>query len=290
MERSRPKEEGHNNSERWLLTYADLITLLMAFFIIMYAMSNVDNQKYMALAKSLRMALGLEQAAGISMITDMVSVDKAGKSKDIYLNEQGRQVTASEILSMRDEKEEREFSVMVKKIAEYTESKGITSKIQTEKGNRGLLIKLSDTVLFDVGKADLSPKSKEILDGLADILFDSNKHIKVEGHTDNVPINTARYPSNWHLSTDRSTNVIIYWISKYPDISQRLSAAGYGEYRPVASNSAPEGRAKNRRVEIIVLRDIVNQVESGQGYIAPADHGEKLPTDQKTENRNQRSE
>lgn len=277
MERSRSKDEGHDSGERWLLTYADLITLLMAFFIIMYAMSNVDTNKYMALAKSLRTALGLEQAAGISMITDMVSVDKTGKSKDIYIRSQGKQTSASEILSLRDDKEERELSTMVEKIKEYTASKGITSKIQTEKGNRGLLIKLSDTVLFDVGKADLSPKSQEILDGLAKILFNSNKHIKVEGHTDNVPINTERYPSNWHLSTNRATSVIMYWISKYPGMSQRVSAAGYGEYRPIALNNTPEGRAKNRRVEIIVLRDIVNQVESGQGYIEPVDRGEKLP-------------
>ncbi len=263
MVRSKKNEEhgsGSAGMERWLLTYADLITLLMAFFVIMYAMSSVDASKYQSLTQSLKSALGLTPNNTSFIPNNMVG----GKSKDAAAkNKEGAAVSKKQVLNMKDAKEEREFANMINKIQDYTKAKGISTGLEVKEDARGIVINLADKVLFESGKADLSPDAMAVLDELAGILLSSDKYIKVEGHTDNIPIHNDRYPSNWQLSTDRAASVIMYWIARYPQASGRLSAAGYGEYRPVATNDTPEGRAKNRRVEIIVLRDIISIGEPG---------------------------
>ncbi|MCL6471484.1 MAG: flagellar motor protein MotB [Firmicutes bacterium] len=276
MERKKSEGEHGPSMERWLLTYADLITLLMAFFVIMYAMSTVDASKYQALAQSLKSALGLAPSAS-AVIPNNLSGAKAKTGKNREATD--IEVSKKAVLGLKNAQEERKFSEMMKQINEFSKANGISTSLEVKEDVRGIVINLSDKVLFESGKADLSPQAMAILDNLANILLPSGKAIKVDGHTDNVPIHNERYPSNWHLSTDRAVSVIMYWIAKYPAASSRLSASGYGEYRPVATNNTPEGRAKNRRVEIIVLRDIVSMGEPGASEEAtnPVDHGDKLP-------------
>jgi len=289
---SRPKRRGGGGGEhegpgmeRWLLTYADLITLLMAFFVIMYAMSNVDAAKYEAMAQSLKVALGVSNQ-GPALIEQKLSGQKPGNDEKIMLKGKNKAEAEAEeqlkkLINVRNAKEEKQFAVMISKIKEYTKQKGIESNLEVKEDARGIVINLADKVLFETGKADLSPAAMQILDELSPILFSSEKHIKVEGHTDNVPINTDKFPSNWQLSTARATSVIMYWLGKYPDASDYLSAAGYGEHRPVASNDTPEGKAKNRRVEIIVLRDSISKGEPvpiTEGE--PANFGEELPEEE----------
>ncbi len=230
------QEEEHDNIERWLLTYSDLITLMMAFFTILFAMAQVDAAKFKTLSQSLSMAFGAKGASGGS---------------NMLTNFQGTGVKPPSISIMT---ENNQFNDVMKLIQQYTSKAGISKSVQASIQERGLVLNLADTVLFESGKADLSPRAQAILDHLAAILFSTGRMIRVEGHTDNVPINTARYRSNWQLSTDRATNVIMYWISKHPDVGPRLSAGGYGEFRPIASNQTPEGKTKNRRVEIVLLR------------------------------------
>jgi len=254
---SKKKDEGGHGGagmERWLLTYADLITLLMAFFVIMYAMSTVDAEKYAAMAQSLKIALGIEASQPRKAAPNLTTSSTEANSKTT-LAEKARQRKLTQI---KNAHEERVFASMIDQIENYAKGKGISNTIIVKEDPRGIVINLSDKLLFEVGKADLSPAAKALLDDLATILFSSGKHIKIEGHTDNTPIHNERYPSNWQLSTDRATSVIMHWISKHPEVATRLSAAGYGEYRPVASNATPEGRARNRRVDIIVLRDAIS--------------------------------
>lgn len=233
-------EEEHENIERWLLTYSDLITLMMAFFCILFAMAQVDAHKFKVLSQSLSMAFN--------------SVGGSG-GKNVITDFQGTGINPSTGM------EESQLKSVMTLIRKYTDKEGITQKVQATIEERGLVLNLADSVLYESGKADLAPKAEEILDHLAAILFSTNRMIRVEGHTDNIPINTARYRSNWQLSTDRSTNVIMYWIRKHPDAAPLLSAAGYGEFRPIASNSTAEGRLRNRRVEIVLLRQSVAQKE-----------------------------
>lgn len=269
MGRGRFQEEGGHDGgmERWLITYADLITILLAFFVIMYAMSSVDATKYAMMAKSLEVALGMEKT-GQGLVSSM-SGQKPGETGSKPQEEASKNKKSSTapkvaaLVDMKDAKEQRELAYMMKRIKEYTEEKKIIGNLSIAMDVRGLVINLSDSVLFESGKADLSPRAKEILDAIADIVLDSGKHIKVEGHTDNVPIKNERYPSNWQLSTDRATNVIMYWIETHPEASSYLSAAGYGEHRTIAANDTIAGRAKNRRVDIIVLRDAIAKGEPG---------------------------
>lgn len=239
------KEEEHENAERWLLSYADFITLLMAFFMILFSMASVDANKFKVLAQSLSLAFGAGSGKG-------------GGGGNMLSNFNGGGISPPTPLQIKVS-ENSEFNSMIKLINQYSKEQGLEKSIHSSITERGLVINLADTVLFGSGKADLSEHSKEILDRLGAILFKSGRMVRVEGHTDNVPIHTVRYQSNWQLSTDRATNVIMYWISKYPEQAPKLSAAGYGQYRPIASNETVTGQALNRRVEIVVLRLTTNE-------------------------------
>lgn len=246
---STPEQKGHDAAGmmRWLLTYADLITLLLAFFVVMYGSSRVDVQRWQQVSQSLRAAFGI-QAGGANIIGDAP----------------GRSVIP---LSAQDE---AQFAAIVEQIRAYVAQAGLEGKITTSITPRGLVINLSDNILFDTGQADLKPDARAILDKLAGILLKIPNPVRVEGHTDNVPIHNDRYPSNWQLSTDRATNVVIYWIDKYHFPPARLSAAGYGEYRPLVPNDSDAHRARNRRVDIVVLKEALAQLEPGSTEEAPA--------------------
>ncbi|HEX3047811.1 MAG TPA: flagellar motor protein MotB [Bacillota bacterium] len=235
MPKRKKKPEEPENVERWMLTYLDMITLLMAFFCILFAFAQVDAVKFKQVAQSMNIAMG-SGGGGSNALTNYSGTGFSDNSALMRLRENS------------------EYQAMIKLIREYMAKQGLNDKISTKITDRGLIVGLKDQVLFASGSAELSDQAREVLDKMASILLAGKSDIKVEGHTDNVPIHTARYESNWQLSTDRATNVIMYWIGKYPDKQPNLSAGGYGEYHPVDSNDTPEGRANNRRVEFVVLR------------------------------------
>lgn len=236
------QEEIPENTERWMLTYLDMITLLMAFFCILFAMANVDATKFKKVAQSMSLAFGTGGGGGgSSMLTNFSGTGIAPQTA----------ISANSLIQLR---ENNEYKAIIRLIREYSAKEGLSKSVKASITERGLVVNLADSVLFSSGSAELSAKAREVLDRLAELLFKTGSVIRVEGYTDNVPIHNARYQSNWQLSTDRATNVIMYWLSKYPEQSPNLSAAGYGEFHPVASNETEEGRAANRRVEIVVLR------------------------------------
>jgi chemotaxis protein MotB len=246
------QEEEVENSERWMLTYLDMITLLFVLFVVLYSMANVNMSKFKALASSMSMAFG---SGGKNLITS---------------NGGGGNGIDSQSTAFINVRENNEFKSMVKLVKEYAAKQGISKKLDAKITERGLVVNLADSLLFESGSAGLSTKAQEILDRLADIIFATKKQIRVEGHTDNMPIHNAQYQSNWQLSTDRATNVIMYWISKYPDQASNLSAAGYGEFKPIASNGTPEGRTLNRRVDLVILRESASRIEVPETSSSPA--------------------
>jgi chemotaxis protein MotB len=235
------EEEAPENSERWTLTYLDMITLLFVLFVVLYSMANVDMQKFKNLSTSMSMAFG---SGGKNMISS-ASSSGSGMQNTSFIN-------------VRDN---NQFKSMVKLVKEYASKQGITKKLDAKITERGLVVNMQDSLLFQSGSAELSAKAQEILDRLGDIILATKRQIRVEGHTDNMPIHTARYQSNWQLSTDRATNVIIYWLTKRPEQAENLSAAGYGQFKPVASNDTPEGRTLNRRVDLVILRESASRTE-----------------------------
>lgn len=239
----RKRRRGHGGGhgagsghERWLLTYADMITLLLAFFVIMYSMSKVDAQKYQSLARTLSEVFNgspglLDKNPGI--------VDQAMPGD--------RSATG----------EAPESDPNLKKLAEefirYTKEHGLTEGISVTFTQAGLELRLSNQLLFRSARADLTDSARTVLDVLAGMILRIPNDIRVEGHTDNIPIKTAQFPSNWQLSTARAGAVVQYWIERHRVPPARLSAAGYGEYKPLGPNTTEAGRALNRRVQIVVL-------------------------------------
>lgn len=226
----------------YMLTYGDLVTLLMCFFVLLFAMSSTDAQKFEALMVSFQGSAGI-LPGGTSMSESRMQFQGMPEK-----NQSTAQTVQLE--SMEKLKEELQKEV----------GKGKLSKdVQMEIEVRGLVIRLPDNVLFDSGSAEIKAEALTSLNTIGQVLNRKeygSSMIRVEGHTDNVPINSFRYPSNWELSTARSTNVIKYLIASIKMNSERLSASGYGEYHPIASNADATGRSKNRRVDIVVLSSI----------------------------------
>jgi chemotaxis protein MotB len=220
---------------RWLLTYADLITLLMAFFVIMYAMSKADTQKFNSLRTSLAVALRAD----------------AGSANNIIFEQQGTTPVDQAMPKEGSAKEAEDFQEIIHKIQASVKDPRMVGFIVDE---RGLTVRFLDNVLFDLGQASLRPDAMPLLDTVGTALKGNTRYLRVEGHADNLPINTLQFPSNWELSSARSIAVTRFLIEKHGMDPRRMSSLGYGEYRPLYPNTSEENRAKNRRVDIVVLR------------------------------------
>lgn len=237
MARHREEEHDKENSERWLLTYADLITLLMAFFMVLYAMSQMDLKRFKKLGGSLSAAFHTTSGGGVLG------------------------AATGKVLGTGSGSVEPEFQRVAAEIEKYRTTQNIRAAVRITFDERGMVIRLDENLLFPPGSASLTPPAKRVLDRLAEILRRQPNHLRIEGHTDDTPIHTDRYPSNWQLSTDRATNVIVYWVGRGTLPPERLSAAGYGQYRPVVPNDTPAHRALNRRVEVVLLRQSLTKYE-----------------------------
>ena len=248
------KAEEHENLERWLVSYADFITLLFAFFVTMYASSRVDEQKMGSAVESLQRALG-------SVIAVPVPSRQAGVFQEFS---SPVQVTIVPISTSHGKEVEKLAHELKKKIEgpqgkdgdkEARGSRDGTKPYQVSflLQERGLVIRVSDQFFFQTGEAAIRPEVLPFLKSLGQILQGVDNPIRIEGHTDNVPIKTAQFPSNWELSTTRATTIIRYFLNNFQFNPEMLSAAGYGEFRPVAANDSPEGRDQNRRVDVVIL-------------------------------------
>ncbi|MFM9330632.1 flagellar motor protein MotB [Paenibacillus mesotrionivorans] len=252
MRRSnRKKRNAPENHERWLITYSDLITLLLIFFIVMYSMSKVDMAKYEMLSESLH----LQFAKG-----DTIIEKHDGPAGDLKQGDKATPVptdtpTPSPSASAQAERE-RELQDLLSKVNQYIEENNLQAQVSTGDLQRGVVIKLNDMVLFDLGKADLKPASLPILDKLGSLFRSLDTKISIEGHTDNLPLQTGSlYKDNLGLSQARSVSVIRYLLST-PGMNDRMFVStAYGDTMPIAPNDTEENRAKNRRVEIVVLRE-----------------------------------
>lgn len=238
----RSSHAEHDTRERWLIAYADFVTVLLCFFIVMYSLSSIDAQKFSELARALQNAMG---GGGNIVIETPLSAVGPDTFEPFTRNSsvEGRDLVSDSI----------ELAIIEKQIQELIEDYGLEAEVATVTEERGLVISVQDTVLFVSGSADLTPRAKEMMDKIGLILLQTPNYIRIEGHTDNLPIHTSRFPSNWELSVGRSTSVIKYLIARHNFPPERLAAAGYGEYRPKAPNDNASNRQLNRRVDFVVL-------------------------------------
>jgi chemotaxis protein MotB len=231
--KKRKHNEEHENAERWLLTYADLITLLLAFFIMMYVFSKKDAQKYDEVASHLKTIFsGGTGLAGKGSVTAASPIDMP--SKGASSGEIKRQLESELMDSNRNKPGGENISVL--------------------SDERGIVIRVLDKAFFDEGKAELKDGAKGALDKIVPIIKSVDNHVRIEGHTDNVPIKTNEFKSNWELSVRRATEVVRYFVEKRGLPPDRISATGYAEYRPIVQNNSPKNKSLNRRIEIIVVK------------------------------------
>ncbi|MDK2798575.1 MAG: chemotaxis protein MotB [Clostridiales bacterium] len=262
MRLRRNSEEVKPGAPQWMNTYGDMVTLLLTFFVMLFAMSSIDAAKFEQIIHSIQGSLGINYGAtSISKETMVTQGEKEYPDLDDFVKNINTPSGLSDTLQEMEEMEEIYF-----KLKTYIEENNLEHSVEITKDKPGLLIRFKDNVLFDSGKADLKIDAKDILKYIAGMLKEVNKDIRVEGHTDNVPINTAKFPSNWELSTQRAVNVLKYFIEERGIDPTRLSAVGYGEYHPVADNSTEEGRQQNRRVDIVILKTyVVDEISSDEG-------------------------
>jgi len=230
-----------DNSERWMLSYLDFITLLMIFFLMMYAISNVDTKKSQALATSLK--IGFNSGNGTNIIATSDNSNETSVVEPI------------DVQAAAAKAEEEKLADVKKKIDDLVANSELKGSISTSIQDRGLVISFNDTVFFNRGEANIKTDWQSKLVAISKILNEIDNYIHVEGHTDNVAINTNYFHSNWQLSSIRAANVVEFLIAQGSVNPERLSSTGYGEYRPVKSNDTIEGKASNRRVDILILNN-----------------------------------
>ena len=249
-------EEG--GMERWLLTYADMITLLMVLFIVLFSIGQVDLKKFEQLREGLTESFGTpapalsSDAAGASGVLDG-GIAAAGEDLSAEEIAQALESQATRMASIRQE--QRQLQETKEQIQGTLEGAGLGDQVTYRLTPRGLVLNIvSDDVLFDLGRAELKPGGRQVLDGVANALSGIPNKIAIEGHTDDQPLNGGLpFPTNWELSTGRATSVLRYFVETHGIVAGRLSAAGYADQQPLVPNDHAFNQARNRRVEIVVL-------------------------------------
>jgi chemotaxis protein MotB len=280
MPRSGSRRRGggggeHESMERWLLTYSDMITLLLALFVVLFSISSVNISKFISLQESLKAAFSGGLLDGGRSILNGGADSSARHSPSNTIipaivpltpaipkpSDQGSSASQAQVNSLLKEaqqatQENTDFLALEHRLNAYAKAHGWSNQVQAQIEQRGLVVTvLTDNLLFSSGEDTLKTASYPLLDEIGTLInLDTAKHpVVVEGYTDDVPIHTEAFPSNWELSTGRATNVLEYLLSRGVPGS-RLSASGYADHYPVASNATAAGQSKNRRVEIVFER------------------------------------
>jgi chemotaxis protein MotB len=251
----RRKRVDRDNHERWLISYADFITLLFAFFVVMYALSSVNENKYKTFGISLGSAFG-------------TNTPKPTDSNPIRLNEQ--ELYFKSIIDRRNarlaeqqRKQNERMQNLVSKLNQVMDAFVKNGQVSVSQTSRGVMLDINASALFAQGDAALAAAAQNTLAEVAKVLVDGEQPIEVEGYTDNVPISTPMYPSNWELSSARASSVVRLFINQGVE-AKRLTAVGAADNNPEQSNDTPEGRARNRRVTITVLAPELEKISTPQ--------------------------
>lgn len=229
--KSNGDESGGGGAPGWMVTYGDLMSLLLTFFVLLLSFSSIQEVEFQKALGSLKGALGVlpKQPSVIFQVRPYYP-----RLKDI---------------------QDAKFREKAKELRKMVKDKALSDQLYMEINDEGILIRIDSPVLFALGDGTLKREAYPIMDKIAEIIQNWGSNIRIEGHTDDLPIHTSQYPSNWELSTDRALSVLRYLLQNGNIDPKRLSAAGYGEYHPLLPNDSAANRAKNRRVEIYVERE-----------------------------------
>lgn len=244
------KKDDEKASIEYMLTYGDMVTLLLCFFVMLLTMATFEPPRVQLILSAFKGALGvLERGPSMtefSMMTMGIQTEKIIRG-------------FPELVAGRQDKEGRRRKIVGTKIQQTLGKILKKGGMYIRTDERGIIIQIANTTLFEEESAEIKSEAKEVLDRVGELISLIPNQIKIEGHTDNTPVESKEYPSNWELSVMRATNVLRYIDSRYEGISGRLSASGYGMYRPIAPNISPENKAKNRRVDIVVVQEPIDE-------------------------------
>ena len=239
---AKPHEE--EASEAWLLPYSDLMTLLLSLFIALFAMSQTDAAKMQALSQAFSAAFNMGSPSFFSGMGPSTAMPNTPST----MAESTNAAYMQENETLREAQE---------KIEQYIKENNLQDQVSTELSEEGLMIRLKEKALFSSGSAALQGQAEQIVPVIAALLSSLPERVTISGHTDNVPISTAQFPSNWELSSARAVSLMRGLMGAQPALNPaRFSALGYSEYRPIASNDTEDGRAQNRRVEVFIARSM----------------------------------
>lgn len=252
---SRKKHQEHHEEhadESWLIPYADILTLLLALFIVLFSSAQVDSKKFEQIKASFGSAFGITSGAN-SVLPDfrsnpsvLDSMSNAAQPMDPSSLEGKQQQYVRETVQLLEVKKE---------LDKYIQQNNLTGDLNTMLTGDGLMLRIRDSALFPSGTAALLPESQRLAGEIAKLLTAIPQKVTISGHTDTIPINTAEFPSNWELSSKRALNFMRFILQQPVKLDPaRFNATGYGEYRPMAQNDNEENRAKNRRVEVLIMR------------------------------------
>jgi chemotaxis protein MotB len=261
MSRRYKRPRGHTNHERWLVSYADFITLLFAFFVVLYASAQVDQRKVGRLALAIQVAfqeLGVFPASTTKIPLDMTEpmpFSTVQAIENVQRTAEMGRVAPSPKGALTAAAAEVDLTAMQAELQHALSHEINLHEVAIHREIEGLVISLREFGFFDSGSAVMKTTAMPVLDRIASILAARTCSLRIEGHTDNIPIHTVTMASNWELSTARSTELVRLLIVRYRFPPQRLAAAGYAEYHPIASNAMAQGRAQNRRVDVVILSE-----------------------------------
>lgn len=241
--------EEHENVERWLVSYADFITLLFAFFVVMYAISSINEGKYRVMSDSL-----------VNAFRETPTSDKPiqmGTKTSEILQGTGKPIGAAAQQGNAPERQEaaERMKKVAKNVLDAMQPLSQDGKVRVTQSPRGVTVEINASLLFSSGDAVLNPQSKEALAAVARVLSGVENPIQVEGHSDNIPINSPAYPSNWELSSSRAGSVVRLF-AELGVPTTRMVAIGYADNQPLDTNASAEGRARNRRVNVLILNEV----------------------------------
>jgi chemotaxis protein MotB len=244
--RKRSNNDYRPPTPLWMFSYGDMVTLLLVFFVMLFSFSTIDAQKWQSLVRALSGNTGILDGGKEIKVTDIIPTVQITAEP-----------TPSDSPVPTPTKGSDYFFDLYKQIKDYVDDNGLNSKLELINMDHEILIRFRDNAIFDSGKADIKLEVMVTLRDIAGILReyqDRIEGIRIEGHTDNVPIQNPKFPSNWELSTARAVQVLRFFIEQQHMKPAKLSAVGYGEYHPVANNDTEQNRALNRRVDILIVK------------------------------------
>lgn len=260
------RKKGNKGAPRWMVTYSDMVTLILVFFILLFSMSQIDAAKFEAISESFRNRMIFDFSPSpvpMENPSENISTEDDGKTTEEFelpekeKEDDSEKDTDSDIGQIEDS-----LSNLMEEVEGYLDEHDLNNVVSATRTKRGVELVLQDSILFNSGEAEILPSALPFLTKVGDLLSQVTNDIKVEGHTDDVPMSSFQYPSNWELSGARASSVVRFFVEENNLEEERFSITGFSDTKPLVPNDSASNRNKNRRVEIVIIDENYSNIES----------------------------